>query len=183
METFWENRILIFIISLTFIFAISILAIKFWWESTEQKRRIKKSRIQGQKGEERAVVYLIKKGYAVKEQVALTETVLIDNKPVEFGIRPDIIATIGKHRWVIDVKTGKSANIKNDHTRRQLREYAAYFPGFKIGLINGDKGKLSLQEVDFTSKKIKSSNMTKHLFTIFILGLITGILITLQLKN
>ncbi|MBN2802680.1 MAG: hypothetical protein JXR91_06275 [Deltaproteobacteria bacterium] len=178
-----ENQIIILIIYLAGIFTISIFTIKFWWKSNSQKRRIKNSRIKGKKGEDRAVDYLRKNGYTVEEQVALSETILIDNKPLKFGIRPDIIATIGRERWVIDVKTGKSANLKNDHTRRQLREYAAYFPNFKIGLINGDKGKLKLQEVDFTLTNFKLSNITINLFVTFILGLITGALITLQLTN
>jgi len=161
--------------SVTIIFMVILIA---KWKLNRHRRILKKNRKKGEKGEERAVQWLLKRGYKVSEQVSTDEYYRVENKKVTYTIRPDIFATKGNEQWVIEVKTGGAASIGNRDTRRQLREYAASFPDYTLGLFNGDAGKENLQLVEFPKKVTHAKVSFKIIFNCFILGLTIGSALT-----
>ena len=161
---------------------IVLLTFLLKWNNGKSGRRIKKNRVKGRDGEERAVKWLKKHGYKVTEQVSVHEYYIVDGDKVTYDIRPDIFATKGKEKWVLEVKTGNAASKGNRSTRRQLREYATHFPDCRLGLINGDAGKEKIHEIHFPLQKIAYKFPFKIALILIIIGVITGIALTLFIQ-
>lgn len=104
----------------------------------------------GREGEATADVLLARSGYEILEDQAVRKiTVLVDDVPLEFTIKPDKLLRRDGERYVADVKTGKSApSVKNSSTRRQLLEYRVAFPDFAgVLLVAPERG--SIQRIRF----------------------------------
>ena len=167
----------------TLVFIIALLWFYHKWTSGASARRIKRNRNSGRKGEENAMKWLKKRGYKVTEQVSVPEFYTVDGSKKEFDIRPDIFATKGKEKWVIEVKTGGAASTANRSTRRQLREYSAYFPGYQLGLIDGGSSHIKLQKIEFPPLPVMYKMPFKTLVFLWLSGVITGIILAVYIGS
>ncbi len=171
------NTYLIVIITflITFFFIWNIHShIKIW--------KISKNRKQGKKGESHAVKWLSRHGFThILEQVTFEFTWRAGGKKIFSKIRPDLFAEKNGVKWLIEVKTGDAASLKNTKTRRQLREYSALYPNKKCALFDATKN--ILYEIDF------NSNNTQHIkhgtggIKIFLWGFISGAGLVFLYKN
>ena len=98
----------------------------------------------GNLGEKKAKKQLIKNGYEILEEQLIMQGKLIENKNiVSFFIKPDYLVKKNNIIYVAEVKTGKSASIKNRYTRRQLLEYSSNFKSKEVLLVDIDKNNIS----------------------------------------
>ena len=117
---FLNNFFLILII-----FALLILLIQYksriYIRNRKQQKRFKR----GAKLEKKAKKLLIKKGYTIlAEQYIAYHKFKVDNNTIQAKLIVDYIVEKGNEKYIIEVKSGQSANsIKNKDTRRQLLEY------------------------------------------------------------
>ncbi len=113
-----------------------------------ERRRGRASAHRGAAGEERGLVLLEEAGYEVLDVHPRTEaTVEVDGEPVVFDLCVDAIVRRGRHRFVAEFKTGRSASIGHRATRRQLLEYAVAYPDHGLILVDATEGEL--YEIDF----------------------------------
>ena len=167
-------------LALTVVLVVILIA---KWKLGKHRRIIKKNRKQGAEGEERAVKWPQKRGYKVSEQVSTDEYYRVDNEKVPYTIRPDIFAIKDDEQWVIEVKTGGAASIGNRDTRRQLREYAANFPDYRLGLFNANIGKEALQFIEFPKQARYAKLSLKMIFSLLAIGILTGIALAAYAQN
>ena len=138
--------------------------------------QISKNRKQGRTGELNAIKWLHKHGFInIKEQVNISFTWTAGKKIITSKIRPDILAQKNGVEWLIEVKTGDAASLKNTKTRRQLREYSALFPDKRCALFDATGQKF--YEINFDSENIKQRHQNIVIFKTFIYGTVTGILL------
>ena len=104
----------------------------FWWQ-----------RRHGKKGEIKAKKLLRQCGYKIIDsQITFPGCIHIDDKPVDFYIRPDYIVERNNIQYLAEVKTGKSAFPTNRMTRRQMSEYATLTKTNTIILVDSTKGRV-----------------------------------------
>ncbi|RPH07617.1 MAG: hypothetical protein CBC53_001175 [Alphaproteobacteria bacterium TMED93] len=102
----------------------------------------------GKLGEKKARKLLIRNGYEIlKEQIIIKGKLLDNKRKKSYFIKPDFLVKKNNIVYVAEVKTGKSASIKNIYTRRQLLEYATNLNTKKILLVNIDKE--SINQIEF----------------------------------
>jgi Holliday junction resolvase len=138
------------------IVVLVLIVFFLYWLLGSPKRRLKRNRVKGAKGEKRVEKYLENNGYYdIISQPEVKVNFYINNRKVDFIIRPDFIARKSGQDFLIEVKTGKSADIiNNSKTRRQLREYAACFPNHKYILFDADKMEANLVKFPTTKRPI-----------------------------
>ena len=101
----------------------------------------------GKLGEKRARNLLINNGYEILEEQLTLKGKLLENKKMRtFLIKPDFLVKKNNIIYIAEVKTGKSASIKNRNTRRQLLEYATNLNSNKALLIDINKKSISYIE-------------------------------------
>lgn len=135
-------------------------------------RTISKSRKQGAAGEKLAQTWLKRNGFKnIQSQSVFHCSYFIDGEEREFDIKPDFLAEKDKEEWLIEVKTGAAASPSAIATRRQLREYAALFPGKRYALFDGTKKRVYEVEFDEISdlRSSRKLNLAAMLFA-FLLG-------------
>ena len=169
------------LLTLTFIVGLWC-GIRLWrWLKA---RRLAISRLRGQEGERNAEQWLHDNGFThIQSQTEQTFGYMVDGEVCTFKVRPDFFARFQGQKWLIEVKTGKSAAPEHQNTRRQIREYAQLWPNMKYGLFDGDHG--TLKEVSFR-KRIRidqKSNVSSLIYPwqynlIFTLGLCLGSYLT-----
>jgi Holliday junction resolvase len=165
-----EHNITIYIIlSLLLIFAI-VQSFRL----SIPKKRLAKNRKKGKEGEDRAYKKLKKMGFKFESQYEFDASIIVDGNEKTFKIRPDVVGYKNGIKWVIDVKTGDSASINKSDTRRQLREYATYFPGYRVGLFNGDRDAMTLTEIEFGDVKSQTTEKRAIKIFYFLLGTVIG---------
>ena len=100
-------------------------------------------------GEVNAENLLEELGFQIRgRQVAFPGTVWIDDEPMDFGIRVDLVLERDGQAYVAEVKTGDLApDPRHGPTRRQLREYAALLPDHGVLLVDMEAGQV--HEVEF----------------------------------
>ena len=102
----------------------------------------------GKLGEKKARKLLIRNGYEIlKEQIIIKGKLLDNERKKSYFIKPDFLVKKNNVVYIAEVKTGKSAFIKNINTRRQLLEYATNLNSKKILLVNIDKK--SINQIEF----------------------------------
>ena len=102
----------------------------------------------GKLGEKKARILLIRNGYEIlKEQIIIKGKLLDNERKKSYFIKPDFLVKKNNVVYIAEVKTGKSAYIKNINTRRQLLEYATNLNSKKILLLNIDKK--SINQIEF----------------------------------
>ena len=101
----------------------------------------------GKLGEKEARNLLIKNGYEILEEQLTLKGKLLENKKMRFFfIKPDFLVKKNNIIYIAEVKTGKSASIKDRNTRRQLLEYATNLKSNKALLIDINKKNISYVE-------------------------------------
>ena len=126
----------------TLIFLISVLLILLGWKLKVFYKNIILGyyRLKGKKAEKKAINILIKNNYKIiKEQVIIYGFLYENNKKIMYRIIPDFLVEKGGLKFLAEVKTGKSANIENRYTRRQLLEYSHLLNTKVALLIDTDK--------------------------------------------
>ena len=102
----------------------------------------------GKLGEEKARLLLIDNGYKILDkQLTLKGKLIENNKIRSFYVKPDFLVKKKEKIYIAEVKTGKSASIKNIYTRRQLLEYAYNYNSKVLLLIDIDKK--NIKEIEF----------------------------------
>ena len=98
----------------------------------------------GKLGEKKARNLLKKNGYEILEEQLTLKGKLLENKKMRsFFIKPDFLVKKNNIIYIAEVKTGKSASIKDRNTRRQLLEYATNLNSNKALLVDIDKKYIS----------------------------------------
>ena len=102
----------------------------------------------GHEREAAAANALMRAGYTVlKRHPEARYTLTIDDTPREVRMRADYLVSRGGRRWVVEVKTGAGAAPARRDTRRQLLEYALYYPVSGVLLFNGEDE--TIEHVEF----------------------------------
>jgi hypothetical protein len=96
------------------------------------------------KGEDIAERMLRRSGFEVVDrQVHRVSTMIVDDEPVEISVRVDFIVRHRRRSFVAEVKTGAVApSPTHPATRRQLREYGAFFPRHGLLLVDVEAGRI-----------------------------------------
>jgi Holliday junction resolvase len=136
----------------------------------------------GARAEEDAVTLLEMNGYAILETQASDENVfLVDGEETISAVRADYIAEKEGKRFVVEVKSGKSApSPTNSATRRQLLEYEHVFRPDGLILADMHEGKLKRIEFGLTGEPLvrnRSPLRWKHLFWALVAGVVLGLLL------
>ena len=124
--------------ALVLLTGIFLMVAAWWWGARRVARaNIRRGR-RAQEGERVAERLLERAGYRiVGRQVHRTSTMCVDGEHVEISVRVDLIVRRRRHRFIAEVKTGSSAPSPTlPATRRQLREYAAFFPDHGLLLVD-----------------------------------------------
>ena len=118
-------------------------------------------RERGQQGELDAERWLRENGFEIIDSQGTERfTYRVDDQAVEFRVRPDFMARFAGQRWLIEVKTGKSASPEHSATRRQIREYAQLWPRHRYALFDATNGVFS--EVSFRSGRPRIKSLWDH---------------------
>lgn len=122
------------------VLALLLLAVG-WWRARHRVRRAnaRRSRLAA-RGEQRAEQLLITAGYRVVDrQVYCTDTMSVDGEACQIAVRVDLIVRKRRRRYIAEVKTGAVApDPTHPATRRQLREYKAFFPDHGLLLVDAE---------------------------------------------
>jgi Holliday junction resolvase-like predicted endonuclease len=115
-----------------------LLALGWWWSRGRIARANSRRGRRAQVGEVRAEHLLRRAGFRVVDrQVHRTSTMIVDGEDVEIAVRVDLIVKRRGRLFVAEVKTGEVApSPTHPATRRQLREYAEFFPGHGLLLVD-----------------------------------------------
>ena len=137
--------------SFTLIFFISVLLILSGWKLRAFYKNIilYYYRVRGKKGEQKAINILKKNNYEIiHEQEIIYGFLYENNKKIMYKIIPDFLVEKNGLRFLAEVKTGKSANIENRYTRRQLLEYS-HLLNTKVSLLI-DTDKEVIKKINFS---------------------------------
>jgi hypothetical protein len=166
---------------ITMVFIIGLWSgVSLWrWR---KRRQLAISRLRGKQGEQDAERWLYDNHFTqIESQTEQSFAYVVDGELCQFKVRPDFFARYQGQRWLIEVKTGKSASPEHQDTRRQIREYAQLWPNIKYGLFDADQG--TLKEVSF--KKSYRISKKKPIYSVFLtthtLSFVGGILIGVYL--
>jgi CRISPR/Cas system-associated exonuclease Cas4 (RecB family) len=108
------------------------------------KFKIKRRFAKGKKGEVNAKKILEKDGYEiVQEQYVIDGMFNIDGVDENYILKVDFLVRKNNELFLVEVKTGKSANPKNRTTRRQLLDYVTNYNCNSIYLLNGETGEMN----------------------------------------
>ncbi len=130
--------------------AVSIVSVAgtLWFRRACHRRRMKRRFRRAKLAEERAEELLERAGFKVLEsQPEYQVRLQVGWQEHRASIRPDFLVRRRGRRFIVEVKSGRSApDPLNRHTRRQLREYWAVLP-FPVLLLDAETG--VLRGVDF----------------------------------
>lgn len=153
---------------------ITIFFIAFIFQLQKKRKQHKGQKIHsiGLQAEERALVSLKSQGFKLLDRNPSTSNhIFISNKKHIIQVNPDLLMKRGRQKWIFEVKSQNAANIHKADVRRQLREYAALFPNYKLAFFDANLQRWDeIMFPEFTSKHSKFK-----LFLWFILGLGMGI--------
>ena len=161
-----------------FLLIVLIIAFFIFWKVSHIYKKLKGRFInqKGKDGEKKAVNWLKKHNYKIiNEQEIIHSKILVNGKLRNIKANPDIIALKDNQQWVIEVKTGGSANINKADIRRQIRENACLFPYSTIGFFDADK--MELFEIEFPELNGNVEYLERRSLSFvlyFFMGLIVG---------
>lgn len=118
------------------------------WTSWTRRRRMKRLRKMGMRGESRAAGLLARHGFVLEQtQVSGHIEVRVDGVPSRYRVRADGVASRGGRRYVVEIKGGMdAARIANRTTRRQLLEYAIATQTDAVVLVDAARHKVHVVE-------------------------------------
>ena len=121
-----------------------LFALGWWWSRGRIRRANMRRGHRARKGEDAAERMLRRAGFEVVDaQVHRVSTMIVDDEPVEISVRVDFIVRRRRRSFVAEVKTGAVApSPTHPATRRQLREYAAFFPDHGLLLVDVEAGRI-----------------------------------------
>lgn len=130
--------------ALALLVAVFAMVAAWWWGASKVARANARRGKRAQRGERVAERMLERAGYRVLDrQVHCTSTMSVDGEDVEIAVRVDLIVRRRRRRFVAEVKTGASAPSPTlPATRRQLREYAAFFPDHGLLLVDVEAARI-----------------------------------------
>ena len=149
-----------------------------WFADVKMKRRF----AIGAEAEIDAVALLERFGYSILDgQVSGENVFLVDGEETSSAVRADYIAEKDGQRFVVEVKSGKSApSPTHSATRRQLLEYEHVFR--PAGLILADMTAGALKRIEFGLKGEPMSRTHPPLQWKYLIGaLIAGVIFGLAL--
>lgn len=138
---------LLSIILVAIITIILTLYIKKWWNAILSTKRFRR----GNKAERKAKKLLKRNGFKIlQEQYPLKQHVHLDDQILKIDLQVDYLAEKKKRKYLIEVKSGKSATkVTNSATRRQLLEYYHLNPF--DGLLLVDMETKRIHTIEFPS--------------------------------
>ncbi|NLJ81451.1 MAG: hypothetical protein GX335_10590 [Firmicutes bacterium] len=121
-----------------FILGLILGMVSLYFGHTLGQRWLRKRRLAGAKrSEEEAAKLLEQQGFRIIcRQPAATSRVYVDGKERTTTIRADFIIKRGWRKYVVEVKSGRTAPRLNARTRRQLLEYQLAFRAHSILLVD-----------------------------------------------
>jgi Holliday junction resolvase len=175
-ESIISNSIFILIISVLLFFLI-----KYKYSEYKKNRNRRKRFERGTKLETDAEHFLKKQGFGIVDSQAIYyHNYLVNGEQRSNKLILDYIASKGGKRYIVEVKSGKSAISLNDkNSRRQLLEYDLVIKN--DGLILLDMENKILQHVKFQTKEEKQENMFSKL--IIALSVIAIIIPSYKVKS
>lgn len=165
-ETLIEKSIFIIIIGF-----LLFITLKFKIKEFNKKRKQKKRFSRGLMLEDKARGFLKNKGYTiVGEQKACYHRYKVNNKSFESKIILDYVVEKKGKKYIVEVKSGKSAiSVGDKNSRRQLLEYDFVVQNDGIFLLDMENRVMNL--VEFHSKEDSQKlNFYKLLIIIAVLG-------------
>lgn len=149
---------------------LGVLCIRWGWLWWQQHTRRAISR-RAQIGEEEAEKLLRKQGYDILDsQVRRPVRMTVDGEIIESFIKIDYLVAKGAQTYLVEVKTGKQANVRLPNVRRQLFEYQNIF--HTDGILFIDMNKYDIMEVSFDETDQSKSSMK-----LFFGGVLVGMLL------
>ena len=149
---------------------LGAFCIRWIWLRWQQHTRRAISR-RAQIGEAEAEKLLQKQGYVILDaQVRRPVGMTGDGERVESFIKIDYLVAKGARTYLVEVKTGKQANVRLPSVRRQLFEYQNVF--HTDGILFIDMNKYDIMEVSFDE-----SDQGKPSLKYFIGGVLAGMLL------
>jgi len=123
---------------------ICLLLVALWWVLRRPGAASRRRNARAQRGESDAEALLIDQGYrVVGRQVRRAAEMFVDDEPVGFSVRVDLIVERDRRRYVAEVKTGRRApDPRYASTRRQLLEYSLLFPDHDVLLVDAEAGEI-----------------------------------------
>ncbi|RUA24575.1 MAG: hypothetical protein DSY76_07685 [Bacteroidetes bacterium] len=167
-EMSYQSIILLFVIAV-----LIILLLKYKYKEYSKIRKQKKRFARGLVLENEARSFLEKKGYKViAEQPEFYHEYEVDGVSHKSLIKPDYIVSRKGKKYIVEVKSGKSAIlISNSATRRQILEYDFVIENDGIFLLDMENKKL--QNIQFFTKEVrKDKSVYWILFVVALLGII-----------
>ena len=167
-ETIIERFIFIIIIGI-----LLVITLKYKIEQFNKKRKQKKRFSRGVILENRARGFLRDKGYSiVSEQEICYHRYKVNGKNFESKIILDYVVQKNGKKYIVEVKSGKSAiSVKDKNSRRQLLEYDFVIENDGIFLLDMENRVMNL--VKFYSKEDNQNlSFYKFLLIIAVLGVL-----------
>ena len=147
-----------------------ILLIRYY-QKLHHKHSLKKISQRAKIGESEAENLLKKKGYhIIGEQVRMPVSMMIDHEKYESYVKADFIVEKHHKRYLVEVKTGKQANVHLPNVHRQLFEYQNIFK--TDGILFVDMNNYDIIEVSFMLEK-NSTIKSEYFFGGLFIGVCT----------
>ena len=167
-ETIVERFIFIIIIGI-----LLVITLKYKIEQFNKKRKQKKRFSRGVMLENRARGFLRDKGYSiVSEQEICYHRFKVNGKNFESKIILDYVVQKNSKKYIVEVKSGKSAiHLKDKNTRRQILEYDFVIENDGVFIL--DMENKNMQLVEFHSKAERKDEALRKVIIVFaIIGII-----------
>jgi hypothetical protein len=152
--------------------SICFIAFIFQFQKKRKQNKGRKIHSKGLRAEEKALLTLKSQGFKLLDRNPSTSNhIFISNEKRMIQATPDLLMKRGRQKWIFEIKSQNAANIHKADVRRQLREYAALFPNYKLAFFDANLQRWDeVTFPEFTSKYSKFK-----VFLCLILGLVMGI--------
>jgi Holliday junction resolvase-like predicted endonuclease len=143
--------------------------------SIRRRRTLRRCQHHGHVEEKKAATHLSDMGYTIIEtHPVCTQRFFINRHAVDYRLVPDYRVHKGGRTAIVEVKTGKDADVANSaRIRRQLFEYARFFPRHRILLYDAEHKRL--HRIRFPGIAAPRRGLYIFLYIVaVILGILTG---------
>lgn len=156
--------------------AIGVLLL--WWAlSLKKTHSLKRIARRAQRGEEGAEALLIREGYSIISRQECAEVRMdVDGETHKSFVRVDLIVSKDGRNYLVEVKTGKQANVDLPNVRRQLFEYRHIFN--TDGILFVDMNNESVSEISFETEDAGAFPIS-----IFLAGVFCGIILAIFIQS
>jgi hypothetical protein len=157
------------IILLCLLSVISGIAVLKWYLHYSMQKKMSRRVRRAAAGEKNAQKYLREHGFTIiDEQVHIKKKIAVDGAALPFTLRADFIVKKGRHRGVVDAKSGiEAADPSNPETRRRMFEYGCYYDVDEVYIY--DDIKKCLKKIVFTDAALGKTG-----WKLFLIGMIAG---------